>query len=82
MKTTNDYQKAAKLNEQFKGIEAITKRATPKQLEIVKKIRERGSRKDEMKIKDFADKLIVSRLNKIADAMPDEQYSINSKIEV
>ena len=80
MKT--NYEKAVKLNEQFKGIEAITKRATPEQLEIVKKIRERGSRKDEMKIKDFADRLIVSRLNKIADAMPDEQYSMGSKIEV
>lgn len=77
-----NYEKAVKLNEQFKWIESIAKRATPEQLEIVKKIRKRRSREDEMKIKDFADRLIVNRLNEIADAMPDEQYSMGSKIEV
>lgn len=79
---TKDYQKAVKLNEQFKSIEAITKRATPEQLEIINKIKERAGRKEAMTVKDFADRLIITRLGKIARAMPDEQYSMGSKIEV
>lgn len=79
MKT--NYEKAVKLNEQFKGIEAIIKRATPEQLEIVKKIRERRIR-EEVTVRQFADRLIIQRLEEIAKALPDEQYSMGSKIEV
>ena len=81
MKTTN-YEKAVKLNEQFKGIEAITKRANPEQLEIVKKIRERRSKSDAMPVREFCNELIIARLENIARAMPYEQYSMGSKIEV
>ena len=79
MKT--NYTKAVKLNEQFRNIETIEKRATPEQLAIVKKMRERGSR-EEVTVRQFADSLIIKRLEKIANAMPDEQYSMGSKIEV
>lgn len=79
MKT--NYTKAVKLNEQFKNIEPIEKRATPEQFEIVKKIRERGSR-EEVTVKQFADRLIIKRLEEIAKSLPDEQYSMGSKIEV
>lgn len=81
MKATN-YIKALKLNAQFKYIEAIAKRATPEQLEIVKKIRERQSRFGAISVRAFCNRLIITRLEEIAKEMPDENYSMGSKIEV
>lgn len=84
MKTTSKkdlYSKASKINNQYVNLSTIERKFSPEIVSIIKVIRSRIP-EPKLTVKQFCDNLIKERLYQIAKNLPDEGYSMGSKITV
>lgn len=79
-----NYEKAAKICSKYVRIETAVKNCNGNSelIAIVQKMFDRSKRQPEISVKQFCDKLIKTRLQRIANAMPDEGYSMGSNIRI
>jgi len=77
-----DYKKATKLMSKYVNIETMLNHANEAQAEIINKVNNRTANNAVQSVKVFCDTLIKKRLQKIANALPDEGYSMGSVVNV
>jgi hypothetical protein len=75
------YAKAVKINNQFVNFSTIEGNSSPEIVEICTKIRNRAE-KSEITVRQFSDQLIINRLYQISKNLPDEGYSMGSRVVV
>jgi hypothetical protein len=78
------YEKAQKISQKYVNLSTAVKNCNgdSELVEIVEKIFTRKSKEEEKTVKQFCDNLIINRLRQIAKNLPDEGYSMGSKILV
>ena len=82
MKTT-DYNKAKELIEKYARIETALRHATPEQAVIIHKIHNRrGNSMPLDSVQQCCNRMIIDRLNIIAESMPSQGYSMGGEVRV
>lgn len=78
-----NYEKAIKLMAKYKNVETAIKNAENNEVvEIIKKKTIRNKEKGVISVKQFCQNLIYKKLKEIAKAVPDEGYSMGSRIVI
>ena len=82
MNTTN-YNKAKELIAKYARTETALRHATPEQAVIINKMHNRqGNSMPLNSVQQFCNRMIIDRLNDIAEAMPSQSYSMGGKVRV
>lgn len=76
-----NYESALKLEQKYTRFETMLKHATPEVAEILEK-RQVRIKKSVSSVKSFCNSLIKNKMQKIANALPDEGYSMGSVVKV